>query len=554
MKLFKRSLIPLLLITLFAFGQRFYNIESNPPSLNWDEVSHGYNAFSILLTGKDEWGTRLPLIFRAFGDYKLPLYIYLTIIPVRLLGLTPTAIRLVSVLAGTLAIPGIYLLSKKIFPKIKSLPLIAAFLLAITPWHFFISRPALEANLALTLIIFGFWALLKGIEKPKFYLLSSVLLGLSLHTYNTARVFVPLLFLLFLIIYRPKLKAKLPYILSCLIGLLSLSLMVYQVYSGTGTARYSKLSILSDSAVYQIGQARSESNLSPVLAKIKHNRPLYFTKEFTKNYLSYFSPRFFYQIQGVQKQFAIPGKNLFTLPITILYLIGLVSLLLKKKTKTKLFLFSWLLLSPVAAALTADPPQALRPNPLIPVIIIFASLGFVFLVDLFKKRHWAKTAVTISLILSCLVGYVRYLNSYYGSYRTSYSSSWQYGYQEVMDFVDKEKESYDRIIFTKRYGEPHIFYAFFTQISPQVMYSKDETIRFKQSDWYWTDRIKDTYFVNDWDIPEILTDTLPLESGGEVEVKNSLLVVSPQSLPKNVRVLKTISFLDGQPAFYIVSL
>ena len=576
MKIFKRpEIFILILITLFAFGQRFYQIQNNPPALNWDEVSHGYNAYSVLKTGADEWGIRFPLIFKAFGDYKLPLYIYLTAIPVYFLGSTPMAVRLISVLAGTLVIPGIYLFTTQLFDRhrfrtpsglqgankrlkdssepMSQVGLLAAFLLAISPWHFFISRPALEANLALTLIVFGFWALLKAFKTPKFYLFSSIFLGLSLHTYNTARVFVPLLLVLFIFIYRPKLKLNLTHVISGLILSLSLFLVGYQVFSGTGTARYSKLSIITPNTTYQIGQNRLTSNLPSAVARLIHNRPTYFLGQFTKNYLSYFSPGFIYQAQGAQSQFAIPGKNLFTLPVTVLSLIGGVHLILKKRSSSTYFLFSWLLLSPVAASLTASPPQALRPNPMIPVIIIFASFGILYVSSLFKKRHWAQTAVLISLILSCLLGYIRYLNSYYSSYQESYSRSWQYGYQQVIDYVSKHQNNYDRVIFTKYYGEPHIFYAFFTQLDPKTLQLDKDSLRFAQSDWFWTDRIKNTYFVNDWDIPKTLAETIPLESGAEVPTKNSLLVVSPQSLPSNATILKTINFLDGTPAFIIVT-
>ncbi|KKT61728.1 MAG: hypothetical protein UW56_C0020G0017, partial [Candidatus Collierbacteria bacterium GW2011_GWD1_44_27] len=172
-----RPLLFLLLFTLLGGLLRFWKLDSFPVSLNWDEASHGYNAYSILLTGKDEWGVRFPLIFRAFGDYKLPFYIYLSTIPVWLFGLSAFTVRFVSALAGTLAIPGIYLLTRELFsttpttqheittnnhePVTSNFALTTAFLLAVSPWHFFISRPALEANLSLTLIIFGSYFLLK---------------------------------------------------------------------------------------------------------------------------------------------------------------------------------------------------------------------------------------------------------------------------------------------------------------------------------------------------------------------------------------------------------
>ncbi len=108
----------LVLIIVIAALVRFIAIGDNPPSLNWDEVSHGYNAYSILKTGKDEWGKSFPTIFRAYGDYKLPVYIYLTAITESLFGLNAFAVRLPSVLAGIATVIFTYLLVSELFrPK-----------------------------------------------------------------------------------------------------------------------------------------------------------------------------------------------------------------------------------------------------------------------------------------------------------------------------------------------------------------------------------------------------------------------------------------------------
>src|SRR5258706_11914127 len=75
----KNKLVWLIAIFLFGLLIRIWGGNVFPPALNWDEVSHGYNAYSLLKTGRDEWGVAMPTIFRAFGDYKLPVYVYLTI-------------------------------------------------------------------------------------------------------------------------------------------------------------------------------------------------------------------------------------------------------------------------------------------------------------------------------------------------------------------------------------------------------------------------------------------------------------------------------------------
>ncbi len=76
---------PLFIIILLAFILRIFMVWKIPPSLNWDEVSIGYNAYSILETGKDEWGAFMPLHFRAFGEFKLPVHIYASIPGMRFL-------------------------------------------------------------------------------------------------------------------------------------------------------------------------------------------------------------------------------------------------------------------------------------------------------------------------------------------------------------------------------------------------------------------------------------------------------------------------------------
>lgn len=560
-----KQLIAVLLLTLVAFALRFSGLASNPPSINWDEASHGYNAFSILKTGKDEWGKTFPLIFRAFGDFKLPVYIYLTTIPVAIFGLNTVSARLISVIAGTLAIPGIYLLFKQLFPKLKlkigkftlKPALLAAFLLALNPWHFFISRPALEANLSLTLIIFATWALLKASKKSSYYLVSSILFSLSLHTYNTARVFVPLILITWFIIYRPKFKLNPKQIISALILSASLGLVAYQVLTGSGTARYSKLAILSPSAVFQIGQNRLQSQLPAFLARLRFNRPVYFVQAFFKNYLSYFSLPFFYQIRGAQYQFAIPVKNMTTLPVHILAVFGFfraLSSALKSSSKGFKFTLSWFLLAPVAAALTADPPQALRPNPMIPALIILAVIGLHWLITLFKKYSWAQKILLPGLLLIITFAFYRYHQAYWQEYRYEYASSWQYGYQQIVDYVEENKHQYDRVFISKKHGEPHVFYAFYSRLAPQKLWpSNPDNIRYSQSDWYWTDKIGSVYFVNAWDIPSYRpAESLVLESDFILPTENSLLVTTPLHVPSNGKILKIIEYPQSRNIAFVI--
>src|SRR3989344_3941774 len=137
----------LLIILLLAAVLRFYKLGQNPPSLNWDETAHGYNAYSILKTGKDEYGYKFPLSFRSFDDYKPPLYTYLVVPSVAVFGLSAYAVRFPSAFLGVLAVLFTYLMVKELFQK-TPIALLSAFFLAISPWHLLFSRVAFETNSA----------------------------------------------------------------------------------------------------------------------------------------------------------------------------------------------------------------------------------------------------------------------------------------------------------------------------------------------------------------------------------------------------------------------
>ena len=142
----------ILLFSIFILGAilRFYKLGEVPQVLTRDEAAIGYNAYSILKTGKDEYGVKLPVYFLSFGDYKNPLYIYLTSLLIPVFCLNEFTVRFLSALSGSLTIIASYLLIKEFFSKTQKgtedkqkrtepVALMASFLLAISPWHIFYS-------------------------------------------------------------------------------------------------------------------------------------------------------------------------------------------------------------------------------------------------------------------------------------------------------------------------------------------------------------------------------------------------------------------------------
>src|SRR5579884_3829595 len=130
---FKKYLLPAILI--FFLATRFFQITRVPSSVYWDEASIGYNAYSIINTGKDEWGKAFPLDFRAFGEFKLPVYIYSVALSEAIFGLNSFAIRFPAVVYSALTLEIVFLIAKKLSGK-DEVGLLAAFILSIMPWFF----------------------------------------------------------------------------------------------------------------------------------------------------------------------------------------------------------------------------------------------------------------------------------------------------------------------------------------------------------------------------------------------------------------------------------
>src|SRR3989344_1855918 len=181
MSFLKKSWQLIAIIFLAAVLNLFW-LNRVPPGLNWDEAAIGWNAKTIWHLRLDEFGTRLPISFKSFGDYKAPLYIYLTAPVVGLFGSSELSVRLVSVVAGITSVGIMYFLGGPV----------AAVLLAITPWHILLSRPALEANLALMWVLGGIWLFLQGIKRPVFFIASALSFVLSMYSYQSPKIFVPI--------------------------------------------------------------------------------------------------------------------------------------------------------------------------------------------------------------------------------------------------------------------------------------------------------------------------------------------------------------------------
>lgn len=146
-------------LTLVAFGLRFYRLDNALPPFHGDEGEMGTLAF-LAWYGPTE-GPALPPFGAAF--YGQPaLFYFLQAVWMQVFGETANGMRMLSVCAGTLCIPVVYAIGRAAWGQMAGLA--AGWLLATSQLHIHFSRIALnniETVLAATVVI----ALLLRLER-----------------------------------------------------------------------------------------------------------------------------------------------------------------------------------------------------------------------------------------------------------------------------------------------------------------------------------------------------------------------------------------------------
>jgi len=469
----------LIAIVMLAGFLRFWQLGVVPVSPDWDEAALGYNAYSILHTGRDEYDTFLPRALRSFDDYKPPLYTYLVIPSIAVFGLEVWAVRLPSAIMGTLAVLGVYFLLLEIFEKDKRArmyALLAALLLAISPWHLQFSRIAFEANSGLTLNIWGLYALLRGRRSVSWMSVAAFIFGLALYAYHSERVFVPLLLIAASVTWRKELfhnwKALL---LPIVIGCITVLPLLPVVLDKTSLTRLQGTSSLADQTgllMRSVGKLTDDATAGDKIGAIFDNRRIVYAQKIIEGYISHFSIRWLF-ILGDNDRHHAPDNGLLYLWELPFILLG-IFVLYKRRDAISSFLFAWFLLAPVAASPTSETPHAIRTLVFLPIFQIFTAFGLIAAVDWVKNTQKMPNKIMKLLVagacsvivLGIALNIFYYFHMYYAHMNREYSRFWQYGYKQAVLYTQAHKSKYKKIIVSPKLEQPHMFFLFYTKYDP----------------------------------------------------------------------------------------
>ncbi len=186
----KKNNIIFTIIILLAILSRCYEFLKVPNGIHQDEAYALYESWSLLNFGTDSWGYSYPVYFVSWGSGMNVLLSYITIPFVKIFGLKLLSIRLPMLLFSILCLVFVYLLGKEV--KGEKFALLTLIVVAFSPWHFMASRWSIESNLAPVFLIISLYFLMKGFKNSKFYIISSILFGLTLYSYATIWILVPL--------------------------------------------------------------------------------------------------------------------------------------------------------------------------------------------------------------------------------------------------------------------------------------------------------------------------------------------------------------------------
>lgn len=549
----------LILILALAAFLRIWKLDSVPVSLFGDELDIGYHAYSLSKTGKDYLGNLLPVNINSLADIKPAFYSYLTVPTVAIFGISPYGVRLPAAFLGILGVLFFYLLINQL-TKNTSLALLSTFLLAISPWHIQYSRWGVEVGSMIAFYLIGVYYFFKSLSNSKWLVLSTIFLGLTVWTYHAAKVFLPISILVMAFIWWGKIS-KMPKVILFWSGL-GLLVIVFPMFFSSwfgGVNRFGSTSIFNDPEIIpKVGFARLEDNemgQPPLMSRLFHNQFLSWANILITNYLQSLSADFLFIKGDSNPRHNVSGGGefyQFQLPFLITGLIFLFLKLLDQKIRT--FLLVWLLSAPLPSILTKDGGyHASRLIFLLPILIFLIGLGIYHSWENLKGKYRQFFALFITSVT--LISFIFYQHNYWVHYPQISEKWWHAGFKEAIHSAVLEGEKYDKVIVSQADEPALIFFLGWSQYPPDQFQKKYPLVKVDVPGFGSISKLDNFYFppigqeVNLYQLGTILPpNTLYLATIKEIKLD---LIHKPERVPKDVKLIKSITYPSGDPAFYL---
>lgn len=483
----KISVITIILCSIVTVGflLRVSFLDQYPHGLHRDEAFLGYNAYSLLETGRDMAGNVLPVHLRSFL-YSPAGYSYFSIPFIMLFDLNVFSVRFASAIFGSLTIVITYFFVRELFADYRfkySLGLLSSFLLAINPWHINLSRTATENVPVVFFVTLGVFVLLKWNVTGKYlYLIFGFISFLiTIFLYQAPRAFLPIFIPLFAIYLFNKLEKKRLVVFASAFFLVIILPLVFILSSNDLSLRIRTVSIFSTQGTQlMLDQYIREDGVSgvlPIITRVFHNKIFGYLNIFFQNYFSHFTYNFLFTDAGFPDRYRVPAVGLLyiiELPLIVLGIWKIVGL----NIKLALFLLGWIILVPVGSALTFDDvPNLQRTLIIFPALSIVSGLGIISLYEAVQKKIRRFRRISLAILITIFaMQLIFYLHQYYFhaiKYRPWYR---QDGYRQLVQKVNNQIKDYKYAVITNRESAPTIFFLFFDKYDPEKFQQETSSI------------------------------------------------------------------------------
>jgi 4-amino-4-deoxy-L-arabinose transferase-like glycosyltransferase len=348
----------------------------NPPGFFRDESAIAYNAYSLATTGRDEYGARVPLFIRSFGDYKSPLYVYLLAGVYRVTGLSTGVARGFSAVLGLAAVLVVYWLALAISRR-RWIALAVAMLAGLTPWLFESTRVVYEVALmplVVALLLLAVYRASAGPWRTRHSVAIGLLLGALAYTYQAGRVLAPLLAVGLVFCWYRGPWRRLGLVWAVFLASVVPIALWSQAHPGALTARYRATTYLEPGASHW-------ESATQFLAHYARDLNVW-------RWLTHGDPNELQHVQGAGSVFFVE---------IALALAGIAIVLVRRRSSPWWrFVLLGVLASPVAAALTSGAFPSLR---MISLAVYVPLLAIPALEEIASLRGVARPAVVGALLL-----------------------------------------------------------------------------------------------------------------------------------------------------------
>lgn len=446
------------LIVGMAVFLRFFRLGEVPGGLYWDEVAMLVDAKAIAVTGRDMHGlSPLQAIFPSYGDYKLPVYIWLASGAVKLFGASEWALRVPSAVFGVLTVLGAGLIARELFPKLKKLDsqglfLMTMLVMAVVPWSVLFSRTGFEGHVGQALVALSVWLTLKARQRPVL-LVGAVLLGaLATYAYFSIRFVWPVVFTALILLFFEKQRKHFFKWASLWLALplLAYALLLIPMYrsplfAASNQFRLSTTSVLNMADWPVVANEYRQLAGNTIFDKAIYHPKILMLREFAKNVSDNMSLEFLFFTGDPNLRHGTGQHGLFLWVFLPSFFFGWWSLWKKHRAQASLLLLWWLA-ALVPASVPETTPHALRSlNALVPLSLVIGWGSWQLWRALWQSslaKIWKTTIVAGAALVVALAVY-EFGSYYFAVYPTRSAFDWQDSYKEVAQEAWQQAQSAD---------------------------------------------------------------------------------------------------------------